>query len=441
MRPRPKATLFLTILLAVGTCYYYFGLLLPQLRRQDQANGIATHYGYGGDFYPIWLTGRALLMHRSDPYTREMTRNIQTGLYGRPMDANRPLDHPVDYHAFAYPLYADLLAAPMLPFSFDTVRILLSLLLAPLTAASVILWLRVLGLRVQPSALATLIILTLANYPVLEGLYQQQLALLVGVALAASLALLVQNRLLVSGIFLAFASVKPQMVWLVAIFMLVWCSGDWKRRKTMALSFLLTIALLGLSSQVALPGWFSGWRHVLAGYSAYTLPPLPQLVLGRLFGSAVALGAFALAVAIGWKARRALPGSQKFLVALSFTLAVTPLLLSSAGAAFDQVVMLPGIFWLWSRREEILNASRPVRVLMLAAIVALSWQWVAGCAVALLSLAFPEWARTSAVLFLPMRMEASLPFAVIALLSLLALRLVRGRTINVETALADSNPV
>ena len=31
-------------------------------------------YDYGGDFYPIWLTGRELLFHGKNPYTQEMTR-------------------------------------------------------------------------------------------------------------------------------------------------------------------------------------------------------------------------------------------------------------------------------------------------------------------------------------------------------------------------------
>src|SRR5580658_8480809 len=154
MRLRSTPTLILTFFLAAGTCYYYFGLLLPQSRRQSVANGMGVQYSYGGDFYPIWLTGRALFDHRSDPhsgdgssnnpYTQQMTRTIQIGLYGRPMDAHRPSDPPSDYRAFSYPLYTDLLAAPLLPLTFDAVRMVLTFLLAPLTAASVILWLRVL---------------------------------------------------------------------------------------------------------------------------------------------------------------------------------------------------------------------------------------------------------------------------------------------------------
>ena len=69
MRLRPNRTLILAFLLALGTSYYYFDLLLPRARLRDAANDMIGPYAYGGDFYPIWLTGRELLFHRSNPYT------------------------------------------------------------------------------------------------------------------------------------------------------------------------------------------------------------------------------------------------------------------------------------------------------------------------------------------------------------------------------------
>jgi hypothetical protein len=428
MRLQPKYALILTIFLAVGTCYHYFGLLVPQSRKQDAANAIGTRYGYGGDFYPIWLTGRALLFHRTDPYTQEMTRNIQVGLYGRTMNPNRPTDQPAEYRAFAYPLYTDLLAAPLLPFRFEVVRIVLTFLLVPITAATVVLWLRALRIPLPRSTLTILIILTLANYPVLEGMYMEQVALLVGAALALSAKMLTSSRLGLCGILLSLASVKPQMVWLVAIFLLFWSFHDWKRRKALALSFLLTSVLLLVACQIALPGWLAGWLHTLARYSAYTLPPLPQLVLGRYLGSVISLLMLVLAGAVSWKARHQPADSTVFLLSLSFILAATVMLLPSGAAAYDQVVLLPAIFWLWSRRAELLKKKRPIRMLAFAAIIALSWQWIMASGVSLLSLVAPDWARSRAVLVFPIRMAASFPFAVVALMSLFVIRSLRGQT-------------
>jgi glycosyl transferase family 87 len=427
MRLRPNRTLIFAFLLALGTSYYYFDLLLPQARLRDAANDMIGPYAYGGDFYPIWLTGRELIFRGRNPYTLEMTREIQTGLFGRPMDPHRASDPPTDFRAFSYPLYADLLAAPLLPLGFNTVRVVLGVLLPLLTAASLVLWLRAFKLLVSSRTLMIAIILLLVSYPVLEGLFAQQAGLLVGAALATSLALLARERLIVAGILLAFASVKPQLIWLLALWLLVWAVSDWKRRKGFLLSFILASALLVVVSELILPGWFVGWWGSLAAYSHYTLPPLAQLVLGRFLGTTVGVALLALTGVIGWRTRCRPAGSPGFSLTVSFVLAVTVILSPTGGAVYDQVVLLPAICWLGFRRTEILNASRPMRVLVLVAMVALCWQWFVACGVALASLVSRGWARSPAVLVFPTRMAAPLPFVLLALLSFFVVKLLRGQ--------------
>jgi len=427
MRLRPNRTLIIAFLLALGTSYYYFDLLLPRARLRDAANDMIGPYAYGGDFYPIWLTGRELLYHGRNPYTPEMTREIQTGLFGRPMDPHRPSDPPTDFRAFSYPLYADLLAAPLLPLSFNAVRVILGILLPLLMAASLVLWLRAFHLRVSSNTLAVAIILLLVSYPVLEGLFAQQAGLLVGAALAMSMTALARERLILAGMLLAFASVKPQLVWLLVLWLLLWAVIDWTRRRSFVFSFIITLALLVLVSQLILPGWLVGWWGSLVGYSRYTLPPLTELVLGRVLGIAAGLTLLGLAGAIGWRTRRQPAGSADFFLAVSFILAVTVVLAPTGGAVYDQVVLLPAICWLGFRRAEILNASRPMRVLALAALVALCWQWFVACGVALGSLVSQGWTRNPAVLVFPTRMAAPLPFVLLALLSFFVVKLLRGR--------------
>ncbi len=436
MRLPSKLTSFLVFLLAVGTCYYYFGLLIPASRRQSLAHEMGVRYSYGGDFYPIWLTGRELVMQRADPYTPEMTREIQIGLYGRTMDARRPADFSEDYRQFSYPIYVDLLAAPLLPLSFEQVRVVLTLLLAPVTAASLSLWLRAFRIELAASTLANVVVLTLISYPVLEGLYALQAGLLVSGALALSIYALTRGWLELAGVLLAFATVKPQMVWVLAIFLLVWSMSGWARRKRLAISFVLMLALQIVTALAILPGWPLAWWHALVHYSGYTIPPLPQLVLRRWLGGVIALAILGVCGATCWKVRRASSDSAGFSLAVSLVLAVTALLLPTGGAVYDQVVMLPSILWLWARRKVILQESLPIRVLAVAAVVALSWQWITACGIALASLRFAAWCRTPSVLVFPTRMAAPFPFVVIALLSLIAVRLLRGGETAREATLA-----
>lgn len=418
----------MTLLVAIGTSYYYFGLLLPRARLRDAANQMVGCCAFGGDFYPIWLTGRELLRHGTNPYTQEMTRRIQIGLYGRVMDPARPADLPTDFRAFAYPLYTDLMAAPLLPLSFSAVRTVLGFLLPFLTAASLILWLRAFRLNASPGTVTIAIIFLLVSYPVLEGLYALQAGLLVGVALAASAASLARGRFLLAGMLLAFASVKPQLIWLLAIWLLLWTFGDWNRRRNFFFGFSFTLALLALVSQLVLPGWFAGWWHSLVGYSHYTLPPLTQFVLGRFLGAVVGLILLALSAALCWKTRRSPAGSANFSLATSFVLAVTVMLAPTGGAVYDQVILIPSLCWLSFRRADILNGSRPIRVLALASIFSLAWEWLVACGVALASVFFKSVASSPGVLVLPTRMAASVPFGLLALLLFFVVRTLRGQT-------------
>ena len=269
--------------------------------------------------------------------------------------------------------------------------------------------------------------LLLVSYPVLEGLFLQQAGLLVGVALAMSLAAIARDRLLLGGMLLAFASVKPQLVWLLALWLLLWAVSDWKRRKRFALSFLVTMGFLLLVSEVILSGWWAGWWSSMAGYSQYTLPPLAQLVLGRFVGTLAEVVMVALACAIGWVTRRQMASSVNFLLVVSFLLDVTVIVAPTGNAVFDQVILVPAILWFGFHRAEILNGSRAVRVVALTAMVALCWQWVVACGVALVSLFSPVWAASPAVLVFPTRMAAPLPLLLLALLSFFVVRVLRGR--------------
>jgi len=93
-----------------------------------RALGFGTGYSFGADFYPIWFTAREGLLHHRDPYSPEMTREIQIGLFGRPLDAQNPAA-PIDYRTFAYPAFADSLLWPSAILPFSVVRTVLALIL------------------------------------------------------------------------------------------------------------------------------------------------------------------------------------------------------------------------------------------------------------------------------------------------------------------------
>src|ERR1700730_6549483 len=90
-----------------------------------QQKAYAAHYGIPrgnlSDLYPRWLGARELLLHGENPYSRELTIDIQKGYYGRPLDRALPND-PKDRQAFAYPVYVIFLLAPTIKLPFSTVQ-------------------------------------------------------------------------------------------------------------------------------------------------------------------------------------------------------------------------------------------------------------------------------------------------------------------------------
>src|SRR5512146_2368661 len=108
------------LLLGLGMTYYYYGLLLPM--RQKDLHLINAAGGNWSDLYPCWLGAREVLLRRRNPYSLEITREIQSGYYGRPVDPSNRRD-PKDQAGLAYPLYVIFPLIPFLGLSFATVRV------------------------------------------------------------------------------------------------------------------------------------------------------------------------------------------------------------------------------------------------------------------------------------------------------------------------------
>jgi hypothetical protein len=137
--------------------YYHLGLFVPRAMEVRSAQGYGNGYSFGADFYPIWLTAREGLLHHRDPYSPEMTRQIQIGLFGRTLDDGAAAG---DYRALAYPAFVDLLFWPLALLPFSAVRIGMVVILPAATALSIVFWLRSLRVRVRRATLVSLMLLT-----------------------------------------------------------------------------------------------------------------------------------------------------------------------------------------------------------------------------------------------------------------------------------------
>ncbi len=401
--------------------YYHLGLFVPRVLVVRASKRLGNGYSFGGDFFPIWLVARQGRFERRDPYSPQMTREIQTGLFGRPLDPHNPADPTVDYRQFAYPAFTELLLWPSASLEFSRLRIVLAVVLPFLTAASLWLWLLALQWRVHPLWFCVLVLLSLCNYQVLEAVFAAQPGLIVGFLLASAALALRRNRLLLAGTSLALTLIKPQMTLIAVVYLLLWSLSNRGRIRFLGAFLGTTLCLLTPSLRIW-PNWIGRWVKVLLGYHRYATPPLVVLLPGASLGAYIApltvVALLGVGGVVAWRNRQAGIESPDFWWTLSLLLALTSVTLLPGQAIYDDIILFPGIFLILRYRSELYHAGRVSRILLSIGAIVLFWPWVAAFALVVLRpwLA-PELFESTAVFSLPIRTAASLPFAVLALLA------------------------
>lgn len=350
--------------------YLFFGALLFSASMWIWVQSIAVPHqmaesaeldaprGNLSDLYPRWLGARELLVHHRDPYTAEITREIQIGYYGRPLDPTRPND-PIDQQGFAYPVYVVLMLAPTVTLPFPTVHRIVFWLFVVLTTISVPLWLGALRWRLSRAATVTAILLALGSFPAIQGLRLQQLTVLVVALIAGAMYAITRRRFVPAGILLAMASIKPQLVFLLILWLCVWLLGNWRERQRVLWSFVISMAVLVVAGELLLPGWITEFRVAMKDYYRYTgggnsllngfLPPI--------WARIASVGLVGMVLVFAWRNRRAGEETPAFEWLLCFTLATT-LVVIPMFAPYNQLLLLPGVMMVLRVRRELWRTSR-----------------------------------------------------------------------------------
>lgn len=402
--------------------YYYIELFMPRVLEVRAASNLASVYAFGQDFYPVWLTSRECIPKGCDPYSPEMTRKIQRGLFGRTLDSQFASDPPTNYRTFAYPAFTDLLLWPAAQFSFATARVVIAWVLAGLTSVSVFLWMQALCWRPRPSWLAAIVLVVLCSYPVLEGLYVDQLGLLVGFLLAASLFALQRGWPLVAGAVMALTMIKPQMTMLAVIYLLVWSLHHWREGSRFCIGLASSLAVLIGSATLVWPHWIQSWARVLLEYHHYAKLPLTGEIfnLGLNRGGTASLAAIALflTLMLSWKMRKVAESSNQFWLTLSSVLCITAITLLPSQGFHDQVILLPCVFLVSLKWKE-LSPTWVGKALLLTATGVLLWPWFAAFALIVLRpLVTRPLFYSKTIFVLPLRTAAVFPFVLLGVLAL-----------------------
>jgi hypothetical protein len=359
---------------AASMWFYVRRILVP--RQVTEGARLERPRGNLSDLYPRWLGARELLLHGRDPYSPEVTREIQRGYYGRELDSSRPND-PKDQSSFAYPVYVVFLLAPTVFMSFATVKVVSFWFLTTCAVLSVLFWERSLSIPFSWWRTLATVVLLLGSYPFIEAVSLQQPVLLVALLLAASCVARQRGWLVVSGVLLALATIKPQVAFLPVIVMLLWVSGGWRMRQRWLWGFAAMMLTLLAAAEFVLPGWLFRFYKAVHFYQVYMANTsfLDWLVTPR-FSRMVWVLVVLLIGWIAWRVRALSPNSpgarRAFCLALVAVVCTSPNL-----ALYNQILLLPGLL-LWIERAE--NAQlRGVLTRFLSKLLAalVAWPWFA----------------------------------------------------------------
>jgi len=372
-----------------GCMWFYAHYILVPYQRAD-ASRHSRPRGNLSDLYPRWLGARELILYHRDPYSQEVTREIQTGYYGRPLNPALPGD-PKDQQAFAYPVYVAFLLAPIIDIPFSIVQEASRWILAVVVVFTAFFWLRASQWFLSPGLVGIVLILTLGSLPVVQGLKLQQLSLLVSGFIAVSIVLINRGRLFAAGILLAIATIKPQLVVPLLGWLLLWALSNWKMRKGLILGFALAISVLLIGAQWILPGWIAEFFAAVSAYRQYTgnsgsiLTMFTSPVLAVALTILIVLGM----TTIGWRVRNESADSQNFVLMCSLVLATTLVIIPTT-ALYNQVLLLPAIFLLVRNRNFFFTGHSVLRLTTAVAGLAILWPWLIAIILAVLSLIRPR---------------------------------------------------
>jgi hypothetical protein len=259
-----------------------------------------------------------------------------------------------------------------------------------------------------------MVLLTIGNFAVFQGVKLQQLSLLVGFLLALSAAFLVRRQLFLAGVVMALAMIKPQLALPAAGWLSLWAISDWRRRRAWLLGFGSAMALLIVASEWLLPGWVSRFRDTIAAYRTYAASGgVLDWVFSPVGGGTVAAVLLVIVVmAFCWKARKSDETQPEFQRITSLVLAATVVILPMI-VPYNHVLLLPAIFLLardWAALKDYGPITRRLAVVSAALI---AWPWI-GAAILSASAAFVRAEQVQRFWTVPLFSSLFIPLGLVA---------------------------
>ncbi len=212
----------------------------------------------GADYFIYYMAGRGAFIDHLSPYDPDITLQTQIGILGHPATANQ------DQLAFVYPAFALIPLYPLFFLDFGWSQAIW------MSANIIVLSGLILSLSKKPkiSAFSYLLFFQVAFSLILGNMNGTISSILL--VLSAQLFLSPapsRNTQIIAGCLLAWAVIKPQFIWLFAIFFLI--AAIRRKFYPFLIAFAGTVTVLLAGAFVLWPGWLSEWILSMTRYPSY----------------------------------------------------------------------------------------------------------------------------------------------------------------------------
>lgn len=279
----------------------------------------------GNDFLARWNGAHEWLKNGRNPYSNEVSLIAQELIYGRPAI----ISQGEDIAHFVYPLYSMLFFAPFGLMEYTLARAVFMTVLEICLVLITLVSLRMTGWKVKRLGLVALLLFGVLWYCAIRGIILGQYAVINALLMLLAIWAIQQKQDVAAGILLILSTSKPQMSYLLVLYVLFWSISA--RRWRIVGSLVGTFAVLMIVTYIFLPGWPLDWLRQLLNYPTYTgrigstLSIIADWVPGIMQPLNILLhAAFYLYLLVEWIRSRG-KGSNSFLWTSFLTLVVTNL--------------------------------------------------------------------------------------------------------------------
>lgn len=321
----------LIVLLVIGIAA---GLTLVNYNFAMQSPG-------GNDFAMRWIETRLFLTEGLSPYSDAASLAAQELIHGHPAGPGE------DQALFTYPVYAAIIFAPysLVSEHYPVGRALWMTTLQLALLGLALISLRLADWKLPAWGTAAVFLFSLLWYHSLRPVINGNISILSALFIAGSLLAMRAERDSLAGILLSLATVKPQVVVLLAPLLVIWAFSH--RRWAFIVAFIGSLVILTVGGSIVVPNWIGQNIAQVASYADYTPPGTPGSIftlwwpaIGRWLGLALTI---ILAGVLVWRWRAAY--GQDFAVLLPtayLSLAITNLI-GITTAASNFIALLPGV--------------------------------------------------------------------------------------------------